>query len=225
MSKELNSKPILFSAEMVRAILEGRKTQTRRIVKPQPAKNTQAFWHCVKSTDKSKVGLWSPKSGTDAGNAVPTGKEVRCPYGSVGDFLWVRESWRPIFVSKSVACIQYRSNMQVIRHQINQEISSALESIESQCNERVDKSGPKWRPSIHMPRWASRITLEIKSIKIERLRDISEEDAKAEGVNKIGTSDSESSYRTGFTYKWIDIHGIGFDPDTWVWVIGFEVMS
>jgi hypothetical protein len=180
-SKQTKERPILFSGEMVRAILDGRKTQTRRVVKPKP--------------DDS--GLWN---------------NDKCPYGKPGDRLWVRETF---FVDGPR--IQYRAD----HH------GAPKETI--------------WKPSIFMPRHASRILLEIADVRCERLRDISEADAIAEGVASFrpvpGDGDPETlyanymnkgrlSYRKAyfsFMTLWQSINGPeSWNANPWVWVITFK---
>jgi len=166
--------PILFSGEMVRAILEGRKTQTRRVVKPQPP--LIANW-AYGNPELSSCGFGN----TGYGYAHYVGgafKRFRCPYGQPGDRLWVRETW------------------QLVREQGYNGPETWIEEwprgkpIPKSWPEgwwldfRADKDplGSSWRPSIFMPRWASRITLEVVSVRVERVQAISEGDAKAEGV-------------------------------------------
>ena len=143
----MTERPILFSAEMVRAILEGSKTQTRRVIKPVPTFNGGGACHDADALQQDYVEPhW----------VFP---EI-CKYGAPGDLLWVRETWGqyPIELNPEPCDAWYKAT----------------------------SNGPpppfKWRPSIHMPRWASRITLRITDVRVERLQDISEDDARAEGV-------------------------------------------
>ncbi|MDD5397412.1 MAG: hypothetical protein PHW24_05170 [Candidatus Moranbacteria bacterium] len=172
--------PILFSGEMVWAILEGRKTQTRRVIKPQPnkLKTEQGLLFAQYPNDEYWYGL-------------------KCNYGYAGDHLWVRESWRPLDDDISVSklgpgdTIYYRADY----------VGEALDG--------------KWRPSIHMPRWASRITLEIVNVRVERVQDISEEDAEAEGTKSIDS----------FHILWDIINharDYGWETNPWVWKICFK---
>lgn len=157
MSRE---RPILFSAPMVRAILDGRKTQTRRVVKGVPEGTTG--WIFSPEHDR----LWWPTDGDDY-----LGDGIACPYGrEPGDRLWVREAWR--------ALNRFNS------HPIEVGSWVVYEADDNQGDARPAPTGRmgKLRPSIHMPRWASRITLEITDMRMQRLQDISEEDAKAEGL-------------------------------------------
>lgn len=170
----MRERPILFSAPMVRAILEGRKTQTRRIAK--------------------KVLTVAGPNGKDLGIGI-------CPYGWPCDLLWVRETWSPrdytTLTNRDRSEIFYRAD-----------------------DERVYESDGRWRPSIFMPRWASRITLEITEIRVQQLQDISEEDAKAEGVE---LSNVMSSYRRDFQFLWASINGAdSWAANPWTWAISFK---
>ncbi|WP_088256972.1 hypothetical protein [Fimbriiglobus ruber] len=157
--------PILMSSAMIRALLEGRKSQTRRIVKPQPDKvlDGEPYWN---------IGGFRLRP-------MLNSNPLLCPYGQPGDLLWVRETWgavspdeypRPIRECE----IQYRADLPP---------GCTDQPGEWPADEaKGDEEAPKWRPSIHMPRWASRLTLELTEVRVERLQDISEEDAKAEGI-------------------------------------------
>lgn len=197
---------IIFQGWGVRAILEGRKTITRRVIKPQPEivdaepryrENTWAFW--------------SDKVPKYRGELI-----VHCPYGKPGDLLWVRETWAIDQGDQSV--IFYRA------------------TDDKTC-------GNPWRPSIHMPRKASRITLRIADGRVERVQEITEEDAKAEGIqaewidvdgktiygsgNRFGFGLDDQAYtqREAFAKTWDSIYakrGFGWDANPFVWVIAFE---
>ncbi|MBW4469194.1 MAG: hypothetical protein KME45_02915 [Stenomitos rutilans HA7619-LM2] len=148
-------RPILFSGAMVKAILEGRKTMTRRAAK-LPSWAIQN-WKDVELEDGELIAI-----------AANTGcfSAMQCPYGKVGDRLWVRETWRPA-KSETHECFAYRADRQY------------------RCNKPMpepDGSTAGWKPSIHMPRKASRLLLEITNVRVQRLQDISEEDAIAEGL-------------------------------------------
>ena len=202
----MKERPILFSGEMVRAILEGRKTQTRRVVKPQPYKD---FAFMPLSTEL--VGIGSPEKGW-----------VRCPFGTPGDRLWVRETWR--------AWHPVNRYDEPLEWDIYPSIPAEKgdRSIEYQATTEGPEDIP-WRPSIHMPRWASRITLEITGVRVERLRAMSEEDALAEGFRgkKFGHEDPEAdnwTNRAAFAEYWDSLSkGEFFWCDNpWVWVIEFK---
>ena len=198
----VKERPILFSAPMVRAILAGTKTQTRRIVKPQPR------------ILAGKLLCWRDDALTDDQMAA------LCPYGVPGDRLWVRETWR---LSLAGGFFVYRADP-------GRDESTAAFN-------RQDPS-IKWKPAIHMPRDASRITLEITHVRVERLQEISEEDAIAEGINRIAHGREGYFYHAHRTEphpkNWIDpadayrelwreINGSGsWEANPWVWVVCFR---
>lgn len=168
---------------MVRAILDGRKTQTRRVIKPQPHAAADAFaW-----VARGKHSRWTAQKD---GKAI--GLWFLCPYGGPGDRLWVRETWCEFIddQGRAVAC--------------------AADGW-AECPAEDDR----WRPSIFMPRWASRITLEITGVRVERIQDISEEDAQSEGV----------PIPILFISLWDEINGnrgYGWESNPWVWVVEFK---
>jgi len=152
----MQEKPILFSGEMVRAILEGRKTQTRRIVKPNP--DIQGHW---REWTSERMDHWLRMS----------------PY-QIGDHLWVRETW---FLWDAMTDEwegdTHDGKLPVIN---NDNIEFWRRRVEYRADRFLDDT--KYRPSIFMPRWASRLTLEITSVGVERLQEITDTDAIAEGV-------------------------------------------
>ncbi len=197
----MNERPILFSGPMVRAILEGRKTQTRRIVKPQP------------SGEFIGPQLYNPSITNRRGDMRPGPERfgifdtcgewsIPCPFGFVGDRLWVRETWAPM--------------------------STFDPSPETGAIYRADKETNQegiWKPSIHMPRWASRLTLLITSIRVHRLREINEVDAIFEGYPGTMVDGKRIPWSPfgWFMSTWQSIYGIdSWDANPWVWVIGFE---
>jgi len=196
---ERKERPILFSGPMVRAILEGRKTQTRRVVKPQPPADhpfpqpcvNDGYWWNDSKDDHDDVSFWPTYS-----TCLP------CPYGKPGDQLWARETH-----CKYGGRFIYRADY------------GDLTPIS-------DGIGGPWKPSIHMPRIASRITLEITGVRVERLQDISEADVIAEGVSydmPIVFKSGDDTPRGLFGELWESIHGEGsWDLDPWVWVIEFQ---
>lgn len=220
MKQSINERPILFSTPMVRAILDGRKTQTRRIMKPQPMFLTGRGKRVYKTEDYKKS--WEDVPGTGEGSGYSD-----CPYGHPGDHLWVRETWR--------------KNNWPTGHQYEYRATAKEDG--------TPEDGP-WRPSIFMPREASRITLGIISIKVERLNDISDEDAIAEGIDSFkpvpGDGDPTPRYRDymaerkflkgktvqkypftspkdSFLSLWESINGTeSLNANPWVWVINFR---
>lgn len=197
----MKERPILFSGPMVRALLAGGKTQTRRVVSPQP------------TVEKSPDGLWSAAWNRKYTFSAKTSGECLaywCPYGQPGDRLWVREAWARTTVF-SQDWIVYREG-----------------------DNRTDYGGP-WKPSIHMPRAASRITLEITCVRLERLHEISDADALAEGI----TAQSNGRYPcqfddgkveclspvTAYASLWSSINGAdSWAANPWVWVVEFKVV-
>lgn len=204
----MKERPILFSGEMVRAILDGRKTMTRRVIKPQP------LW----------VG--DPNVAFKTHSANPKGI-INCHYGQPGDLLWVRETW---------------ASLDGVDH-------LSPKDIELLCRDAGYKTGPcgdlwyqadnsyrqwgddkqtkgKWRPSIHMPRWASRINLGITDVRVERLQDITDDDVFAEGIEPFSNRFYNlHTDRDVFAKLWDSINlkrGYGWDSNPWVWVVEFK---
>jgi len=198
--------PILFNAPMVRALLDGSKTQTRRALKPQPKGGLQR-------------GVIGPINGD--------GNLLVCKFGGPGDRLWVRETWRGVVkISPPDSAPEYG----VARYVPDQEHCRRVEYVATQA-----RDVEPWRPSIHMPRWASRILLEIVSVRIERLQGISEVDAMAEGIQPGGPTGksfgipglSHAHYlataREAYCCLWNGINGPGsWDANPWVWVVEFK---
>lgn len=197
---KVKERPISFSGPMVRAILDGRKTQTRRVI-------------------KTSLNL----------EIVPRGELVRlCDYGHNGDRLWVRETWatekrmdtqKPSFLDYSGdAPLWYKADY-----------SPSTRAVGDKWD-YVERG--KWRPSIFIPRWASRITLEITEVRVQRVQDISEEDAVAEGtpindflpINTARIAGVDT--RTYFAELWNKINGKGaWESNPWVWAISFKVVK
>lgn len=202
-------RPILFSGEMVRAILEGRKTQTRRVVKPQPPATVAVI----------------VRSGPDYTAAYPNRSAIKpfewtgdCPYGQPGDRLWVRETWateRTIAGGHTVATVTPLPTDQVVYAADGAPLRSAGVTVRAGGEEWAPKG--RWRPSIHMPRWASRITLEITDVRVERVREITEADCVAEGF--------ASPTGTDFADLWDSLNadrGYGWESNPFVWVLSFR---
>ena len=206
----MKERPILFNTEMVQAILQGRKTQTRRVIKaniPEKAK----FIGCRESKEEG-VGFYfsDGTTGNMQGFYPSLFGNLYCPYGQVGDILWVRESF-----SKKKDTVVYRANV---------------------CSKWDLPDGFSWKPSIHMPKDVARIFLKIKDVRIERLFDISEIDSQMEGVsfeivNKIKEyKDYLNPKHTfpvyaklSFISLWEKINGEkSLELNPWVWVVEFE---
>lgn len=215
----MKERGMIFNGEMVRAILDGRKTQTRRPIKWKQTRFTEigeredgSNWPWSEDTEKV-CDYWHP-----------------CPFGAVGDRIWVRETFQgPLF--------DYEKMESYL------EDSSKFEKPEF-CQYAADgKPAPEyydaddnlhcgWRPSIHMPRWASRINLEITDVRVERLNNISQEDAQAEGMELTGWRPTYSDPDSGgevctpydnFAQLWSSIYGEeSWQGNPWVWVIEFK---
>ena len=199
---------------MVKALLEGRKTMTRRVVKPQPE-----FYHGGKKV-RVEGDCWYPneKKGLHYANQRHFRKGMPmdfCPYGQVGNRLWVREIWNFTPMLSRTAIVRY------------QDLTCRGVEIPEGFNHKVYLMRGYWRPSIYMPRWASRITLEITNIRCERLQDITETDAQAEEVpcTELYHDVSGDLHRAQFADLWDSINqkrGFGWERNTWVWVIEFK---
>ncbi|MCS9524046.1 hypothetical protein N1E65_25175 [Pseudomonas aeruginosa] len=214
----MKERPILFTGPMVRAILEGRKTVTRRVVTPQP------------DFHGSMVDPNTPFKTLDAGLHA----RITCPYGQPGDRLWVRETWTDVNMCGAPA-LAYRAD-EDIRDLMEEPGFLDDRGAFNYDDPRVkpypfacwyaELDQARWRPSIHMPRWASRILLELTAVRVERLQDISEEQARAEGYpaeRKCETGGSGLDAWLWFRSLWGEINGPeAFTANPWVWVIEFK---
>lgn len=215
----MKSRPILFSAPMVRAILDSSKTQTRRIVKGAP--DCPNGWYADAYNKTDKWTFWGPRETEESGKcALPMFKN---PYGQVGDQLWVRETWAIASKATDLVKVYYAASEK-------QSHTEFHEYFPVELAKDMLPTWPKYRPSIHMPRWSSRITLEITGVRVERLQDIGEEDAQAEGfhgpmtgtdwydINQVGKTPSEC-----YKELWTIINGSSsWDANPWVWCIEFK---
>jgi hypothetical protein len=218
----MKERPILFSAPMVRALLDGSKTQTRRTVK-LPHQNPLGVWEPFAwggpNGGRTKDGATVPEQMTIAHSR--TGEIVGCPYGQPGDRLWVRETWHPSAIGShpnwSSRYVLYAADNEGLGPMdgccLGKELSPPVEWTGTQ------KMG--WHPSIHMHRWASRITLEITGVRVERLQDISEADVIEEGCPR------EILYGTGwYRQLWESINGLAsWDANPWVWAVEFKKVT
>jgi len=207
---------LLFLGEMVKAILGGAKTQTRRVIKPQSGN----MWE--KRIDDS---VWA-----DILEESGDWKRVPCPYGKVGDLLWVRETWCPAN-SENGPVVCYRADLHR-RYLVDESYPVDYDRFPAGrnawlcwANDLESGTEGEWRPSIFMPRWASRIMLRVVDIRVERLQEITEEDAKAEGVAGWHDTTDGTIYRPEFQLLWDRINGkrAPWASNPWVWVIGFAV--
>jgi hypothetical protein len=226
----VKERPIIFSGPMIQALLDGRKSQTRRIMKPNPGPIFN-YKTC------------SPKP--------------ICPYGVPGDRLWVRETWRVGAWAEEdgLIAVDYKADnfarkewLEVLADEIEE--GEQFNRLWEQSCDDAAKSGLKfdeegrwkwkpgespcrWRSPLHMPRWASRITLEITDVRVQRLQEITEEDAEAEGAmawwNGLSHAEQVNAYNGGrgplaaFQMLWEKIHGPdAWDLNPWVWAISFR---
>lgn len=224
----MGERPILCSAPMVRALLAGRKTQTRRVVKPG-----MYIWEGQSEDDCEHIYQHDPRFGEKCAKLVP------CPYGAPGDRLWVRETWRTEELADGTDGVRFPDGA-FCACENTPEVGDAWGS---QHSAKSARRGTVWRPSIHMPRWASRITLEVTGVRVERLQDISEEDARAEGAQVVpfypddgfplsdgwthvgddGKCVLYTSARDSFRSLWESINGAdSWAENPWVWVVSFK---
>lgn len=213
MSKE---RPIIMDSDSVRAILDNRKSQTRRLVKPQP--------------ESIKVIADGKRLSINKDGFLKYEKPLDTPYGIPGDRLWVRETW---------AFPRFQDDLTPSGVNYTQAIFYKPDVIRRLSGPGTD--GPwwmppdrgKWRSPIHMPRWVSRLTLEIKNVRVERVQEISEDDARREGVDAWFPKSPEllryvqegGSYRNGFHEQWDDLNakrGYPWSSNPWVFVIEFR---
>lgn len=211
----MKERPILFNAAMVRAVLEGRKTQTRRVVKPSPEWTEPGTAWKFSEDGHSGLGWYAYNDDYPEEGAL----FYRCPYGQPGDRIWVRETFQPLFADGVEN--HWETDWKTGK---GYKISyPATDGIQEFIN-LDDGLSDACKPSIHMPRWASRILLEITDIRVERLNDIREKDAWAEGCTGFDddVSGGKSGYRE-FAELWQSINGPGsWDKNPWVWVIEFK---
>ena len=202
----MKERPILFSGSMVRALLAGTKTQTRRVVKMK-------HYHQIEERDDGSPWPWMYDGEREENSWM------HCPYGQPGDRLWVRETFAPRTLGAWSVLDQHMKPLY-----------------------RADADRPEWkriwRPSIHMPRWASRITLEITGVRVGRLQDISEADARSEGCtqnhngyfwggpHQTGGMKQMATALQAYQDLWESINGPGsWDANPWVWVLEFRRLN
>ena len=249
----MKERPILFSGAMVRAILDGNKTQTRRVVTPMPPANTDRFWW--------HGGIDNHWYGMDDKTGCTSTKYMNCPYGELGDRLWVREAWRiggwrddgmrvaidyaasPELAETPWINLCGEAYSKLISNQVNRLMDHGVMPQDGNFNWRHGECPLPFRPSIHMPRWASRITLEVTGIRVQRLQDITEDDAAAEGVEHSGVKYDISPWKNyalkgwephamnhscalaSFVSLWDSIYkrrGMGWEVNPWVWAVAFK---
>ncbi|WP_130995545.1 hypothetical protein [Klebsiella variicola] len=209
----MTERGMIFNAEMVRAILDGRKTQTRRPIKWKQTRFTE-----IGEREDGSKWPWSE----DAEHACDFWHP--CPFGALGDRIWVRETFAALEPGSYEQVKPQDGHCQDLRYAATDRLAKS----------DADIRGYKWVPSIHMPRWASRILLEITDVRVERLNAISEEDARAEGIidggclncgepEPCGCANPEPDATDAFAYLWQSIYGQeNWNANPWVWVIEFN---
>ncbi|EBJ0776692.1 hypothetical protein DOG16_18440 [Salmonella enterica] len=233
---------MIFNGEMVRAILEGRKTQTRRLMKPQPEVCPRGGHWWPSNVFKTMLHVEEEMQNGKGGWGGLVGDA--CPFGDVGDRIWVRETWATLG-NEDGCCVDWNDNLckgdektaaRIYRASCEQRPGDyGLWSIPDNADWKPHTENQKfegaWRPSIHMPRWASRITLEITDVRVERVQDISQIDAIAEGgppdhpsFSKISREMGFSDWpRSWFAQTWWGIYGReAWNTNPWVWVIEYK---
>lgn len=202
----MKERPILFSGPMVRAILDGRKTQTRRVVRPEIGAGN----HVGFSQDLGWHIWWDCAHDGPSGPHFTESAPLRCPYGQPGDLLYVRETWQ---LHHTERLGEYGGGPEVLDDVWGGAVPTDEQphstAVLYRATDDDDEDWP-WRPSIHMPKWAARIWLEITDVRVERLSEISDEDARAEGYEDAW------GFLAG---DWAS----GYDPSLWVWVVSFAI--
>lgn len=208
-------KPILFNTEMVRAILDGRKTCTRRLVKPQPdEKYTFPLGFVTDSTEKKEVGCFG-FAANEYGGSI---QYVKPPYRyAPGDILYVRETWEHF----ECCCCEGDEHGNCYREPQQSVLNKRCGCYMYRATDEI-YGDARWHPSIHMPKEAARIWLKVTDVRVERLQDMTDDDAEAEGCfdytsTALGFPDVWDS-----TIKKSDLDSYGWDANPWVWVIEFE---
>lgn len=251
----MGERPILFSGAMVRALLAGTKTQTRRVVKSVELARGEARGvrvapgtFCYLDFDGVPGLSWRPFGGSPTVPYPPEKVATACPYGAPGDRLWVRETWRPSIIHThgldSCDCddvlVKYAADGS------DRVFSSATGYAVAEDWTMPDAAKRGDVPSIHMPRWASRLTLEVTGVRVERLQDISEADARAEGAQVVpfypddgfplsdgwthvgddGKCVLYTSARDSFRALWESINGTdSWASNPWVWCVEFKQVT
>jgi hypothetical protein len=237
----VKERPILFGAPMVRAILAGAKTQTRRMIRIDDTPISEAAYKALRNqrgipsnaTNVRMLGYL--KCDSPPGSATVSSR-VWCPYGMIGDRLWVRETHAQFAVGEGMK----RAVPQCVAYRATCNDDGAFEYANGR-GEIMRLRVTKWTPGIYMPRWASRITLEVTGVRVERLHEVAEVDARAEGatpyiyghgfISEGGIAAdpgirSPSMYRAGFEQLWREINGCeSWAANPWVWVVEFKRLT
>lgn len=256
------ARPILFSGSMIRAILNGQKTMTRRVIKPQPPECAEGALVVKNPAYGGSAVVWTRESGIDVllgtqydGETYKTRQRWECPYGQPGDLLWVKETFYA-FGRWETRFSQEKGRDEWHFIDLTLESGHAYQFSEPDGYRKMQRGGviPSWwkRPSIYMPRWASRLTLHVTDVRVERVQAISEADVIAEGLVRL-SKDGGRTWKYGipdrdgspgedndgwhwhrwrmspvdaFQSAWESINGRRpgclWDDNPWCWVVGFE---
>ncbi|WP_149506009.1 morphogenetic protein [Serratia nevei] len=207
----MKERPVIFNSEMVRAILDGRKTQTRRVMAVQPESNQFGLLRISDSTKRSDIGKYhwaeSNATGTHQRSAL-----FSCQFGQVGDRLWVRETFMDLTGTGIEATT---GKFEGFAYRADTPAGSYGDEVRKEY-------GLKWTPSLHMPRKACRILLKITAVRVERLNDISDGDAIREGCSAADMKSGDCVANV-FARLWSSIYGVdSWNANPWVWVIEFR---
>ena len=239
----MKERGMIFNGEMVRAILDGRKTQTRRIMKPQPEPCPRGGHWWPSNVFKTMLHVEDEMQNGKGGWGGLVGDA--CPFGDVGDRVWVRETWGVVshaFSDDGLMIDWVPDRPATAIHEMpfgngyysGYAIYAADGDFTWGDDDGYEDGRSCWKPSIHMPRAASRILLEITDVRVERLNAISEEDARAEGIidggclncgepEPCGCANPEPDATDAFAYLWQSIYGQeSWNANPWVWVIEFK---
>jgi hypothetical protein len=205
---------------MVRAILAGTKSQTRRVISPQPDEDDGVIACGAYYPVVVRRGVEEP--GPETFGAWGDDRSWPCPYGRPGDRLWLREAWRAEErASDCVDGVRFRSDDAFVPIADTREAAEAWGAAYDNGRHKQ-----RWRPSIFLPRWASRLTLEVTSVRVERVQSISEEDARAEGVDSLAATGLAFAPREVFRDLWDSINGerpgCAWEANPWCWVVSFK---
>ena len=214
--------PIIFTGPMVRAILDGSKTQTRRVIKPQPACGLAGAYF-DKYDDGPQWNWWTLDS-----RVVNSAHIHRCPYGKPGDTVWVKETWQ-VYGYSTWTCrlepfVGYKADDSTRNRVCFQKGPTVPGNEDLPIVERFPAVTHKWRSSRYMPRWVCRLLLRVKSVRVERVQDIGNVDALREGCN-IDWRPAPHDPISQFAALWNTINakrGYGWDKNPHVWVVEFE---
>jgi len=251
MTNQHATKPIIFSGAMVSALVAERKTQTRRIIKPQPMADGyyegDLRMERVHHPDSADPDCYARFSADAVGGGAFIEKTIKMPYAR-GDRLWVRETWRPQMDPDIWCCVEYRTDGARIKPNIADDndgyiFGEACNAVDPDWRQHgFEPEVANWRPSIHMPRWASRLTLIVTDVRVQRLQDISEAEAVAEGclmdpeptehgdympaeiAHEMGGDVGWDSARDWFADLWDSLHGTdAWEANPWIVALTFDM--